>query len=71
MELAAGLANLKDVTDQADVTLLPNFSALAATSGNRLGLVPVAEGAGAGGQGRIAVAQVLEGGRKAQGARGT
>ena len=65
MELAAGLANLENVTDQADVAVLPNFPALGATSG------PVAKAAAAGGQGRIAVAQVLEGGRKAQGSRGT
>ena len=51
MELAAGLANLEDVTDQAGVAVLASFLALAATSGNRLGLVPVAEGAAAGGQG--------------------
>ena len=65
MELTAGLAKLADVTDQADVIVLPSFLALAATSGNRLGRVPVAEGAAAGGQGRTAVAQVREGGRKA------
>ena len=47
-----------ELAHQAHVTVLPSFPALAATSGNRLGLVPVAEGSRCG-HIRIGVAQVL------------
>ena len=67
-----GLSELDDAIAQADVAVLsglpglPGLLALSAGDGTRLGSVLVAEGATAGSEDHVGVAQVLEEGRQAE-----